>query len=125
MLTAKEYVGLFCVAKNDGKQRLIVERMRAAPATPLATSESFSQFSVTSPGCDPHGPKAQRIYTHSSATVVSCDVENCFHKLLMDYIAASASGSHSQGGVALRIWVSKAGLCLCFFLGVSTSLNDQ
>ena len=92
MLTAKEYVGLFCVAKKGGKQRLIVDvrsvnaRIRAPPATLLATSETFSQVSVIFPeGCDPHGPAAQRTDTCSSATVASCDVENCFYWLPMDY----------------------------------------
>ena len=61
VLTTKEYVGLFCVAKKGGKQRLIIDarsvnaRMRAPPATPLASSESFSQFTVILPeGCDLH-----------------------------------------------------------------------
>ena len=85
VLTAKEYVGLFCVATKVCKQRLIVDarsanaRMRAPPATPLATSDSLSQFIsvILHEGCDLHGPEAQRIYTYSSVTVASCDVENC------------------------------------------------
>ena len=46
--------------------------MRARPASPLASSERFSQCTAILPE-DPHGPEAQSIHTYSSATVASCE----------------------------------------------------
>ena len=69
VLTAKEYVGLSCVAKEGGKQRLIVSNA-------CSTRHSAHNQRKT---------EAQRTYTYSSATVASCDVENCFRRLRVDY----------------------------------------
>ena len=108
VLTAKECVGLLFVAKKGVKQRHIVDarsvtaRMRAPPATPLATSESVSQFSVLLPeGCDPKDPK------HSAFTPTALPPRPLVTSRTASTgcvrITASASGSHSLGG-----WYRKA-----------------
>ena len=63
---------------------------------PAKASHNLKCFSPR--GCDTHGPEAQSIYTCCAATVASCDVENCFHRLRTD--CTSVSGSLLLAGKA-------------------------
>ena len=88
------------VPPRRGKQRLIVDarsvnaRMRAPPATPLATNKSFSQFTlVLSERCDPTAVRHRAFtYTCSSASPTSHKIKNIFTSCT--YITTSPLNSH-------------------------------
>ena len=86
VLTAKEYVGLFCVTEKVANNGPKATRGRAITGCVLyqplrLQPPKASQFEVILPeGCDPHDPEAQSICTCSAATVACCDVESCFRR---------------------------------------------
>ena len=81
-------VGLFCVRKKDGLQRLIMDCRRSnlhfknPPGVSMCTSESLARIEVMLPdSVEPNSPEYVERLAEIQASIGIADVSNCFHRL--------------------------------------------